>query len=265
MKIRYLPIPVVILLILTLGSGCVNVPNFTFSSAPLPIAAEFPNDNLDSADLAYPPEVAEMIRNIVPAVVAIDAESCSLDASGGPVTEQVSGSGWILNRDGFIVTSNHVVEGAKRVIVTLGDGQSYPAKNIQSDPVADLAVIDIGTSTLISVAMGDSSKIAVGEGVIAIGNAMGKEIRATLGTISSTNSTFIIENRKTYNNMLETTAPIAFGVSGGPLFNLNGEVIGIITGVNMTRYGAEVAGYAISSNVALPLIQKLIGNDNLYK
>jgi serine protease Do len=260
MKIRYLIISIAILVILALVPGCGAVPEFSLSSASLPTTEQLPGESIDSNDSTCTPEVADTIKDILPAVVAIDVEIPASDSSGNPIIEQLSGSGWVLNPKGFIVTNNHVVAGARRVKVTLQDGHSYPAQIVGTDPVTDLAVIDIGVSNLAGVSIGDSSKTGVGEVVIAIGNAGGKEIRSAIGTLSSTCSTFVVENQKTYDNMLETSAPIAYGDSGGPLFNTDGEVIGIITGAEMSWYGMELAGYAISSNTALPVIQNLLRN-----
>ncbi len=261
MKIRYIFVAIVTLVILVLIPACGTAPKFALSSAQLPVAERISTDLIKSAAPPYRPEVADTIKNILPAVVAIDVEIPSYDHSGNPTVEELSGSGWVLNPKGFIVTNNHVVAGAQSISVTLQDGRTYPAKIVGTDPLTDLAVIDIGISNLTGVDFGDSSLTGVGDPVIAIGNADGKEIRTTTGTISSTCSTFAVGNQKTFNNMLETTAPIAYGDSGGPLFNIDGEVIGIITGAEMSWYGMELAGYAISSNNALPAIQKLIQNN----
>ncbi len=228
-KIRYL-IPIMLILILILGMGCVGTPNFCFSAASLPIADQASNNILSSVNPSNSPAIANIINKVRPAVVAIDVELAASNISGHPITEQIAGSGWVLNQDGLIVTNSHVVEGARNVTVTLESGQTYTAKTIRTDPVNDLALIDIGVGNLMSVTMGDSSKIRVGDQVIAIGNALGEEIKATQGIISSTNATFTVDNQETLNNVLETTAPIVHGFSGGPLINMDGEVIGITTG-----------------------------------
>lgn len=256
-KIRYLLICVILLLTLILGVACVPAPNFSFSSASLSLANRPSNDVLSPVDSNYPPEISEIINKLRPAVVSIDVELTANDISGDPVIEQLAASGWILNQDGLIVTNSHVVEGAKSVTVTLEKGQAYNAKTIRTDPVNDLAVIDIGIGSLAGIALGDSSSIHVGDPVIALGNAFGEEIRATRGIISSTSSTFVVDNRETLYNMLETTALIVHGNSGGPLVNMDGEVIGIVTGACLTRTGTEVAGYAISSGEAGPIIHRL--------
>jgi len=260
-KIRYVIILILLLSTLTLALvGCVGAPNFTFSSGASYIIDQSLSDIPNSANATCPLRVEDIINRVSPAIVTINADITSYDSSGCQVCDQLVGSGWILNPSGFIVTNNHVVEGAKTVTVTLSNGQTYTAKAVMTDPADDIAVIDIGESNICGVTMGDSSKIRVGDQVIAIGNVLGEEIKATWGTISSTNSTFIVDTRETLYNMLETSAPIAHGNSGGPLLNMDGEVIGIITGACLTRYGTEVSGYAISSFIAEPIIQQLIRN-----
>jgi serine protease Do len=260
-KSRYFLILIILLSASALCAGCVGAPNFSFSSASLPVTAQSWSDILPSANSTFTPLETEIINKVRPAIVAIDAEFSAGDSSGSQSAGHVIGSGWILDSSSLIVTNSHVVEGATTVSVTLSNGQSYNAKTTKNDSVDDLAVIDIGISNITGIAIGDSSKVKDGDRVIAIGNALTDGIKATQGTISSTNSTFKVDVRETLYNMLETTAPIDYGYSGSPLLNMDGEVIGIITGACMTRYGTEVAGYAISSCIAEPIIQHLSQND----
>jgi serine protease Do len=258
-KATYL-ILIILLSALILSAGCVAAPNFTFSFASLPVANQPLSDITDASSSAALSDVANLISKVSGAVVAVNAELNILDTSGQPITDQIAGSGWILSQSGFVVTSSHVVEGTKNVTVTLENGQTYAARTVSTDPIDDLAVIDIGISNLTGVTMGDSLELNIGAPVIAMGNALGDGIKATQGTICGTDSTFVVDTRETLYHMLETTAPIAHGNSGGPLFNMDGEVIGIVTGACMTRYGVEVAGYAVSSSVAAPIIQQLVRN-----
>ncbi len=257
MKIRNLLIPIILVLTLALA-GCVHPPDVSFSSAPLSLMDQSSSD-IDPMP-AYPPEVADIINKVGPAVVAVDAEHLTYDANGCQVIEHVSGSGWILNQNGFIVTNNHVVEGADRATVILESGQTYIAKTIRTDPVDDVAVIDIGSGDLTGMPIGDPAEIRVGDQVIALGNFLGIGIRATHGIISSTHSTFVVNNQESLYNLLETTVPIVHGNSGGPLINMNGEVVGIATAASLNRSGTEIISYAISSGVAGPIIQQLIQN-----
>ena len=177
---------------------------------------------------------------------------------GHPITNRLDGTGWIVDSNGLIVTNNHVVAGANSVTVTLQNGKTYLAKTVRTDPIDDLAVIDIGTSNLQALTMGDSSAMTDGDLVVAIGNALGEKIEATQGIISDTGVTFAVDSRETLYNTLETTAQIVHGNSGGPLVNMDGQIIGIISGATLTITGEEVMGYAISINTAKPDIKELV-------
>ena len=233
---------IVAMIALILSAGCMISPNVHFSAA-----INKPSNAMQSEfnALCLPPGVSEMAARVRPSVVSVN-------------TEQLAGSGWILNKDGLIVTNNHVVEGAKAVTVTLQNGQTFTARTILTDAIDDLALIDIGVSDLSAAVIGDSSKMRVGDWVMAMGNAQGEGICTTQGAICYTGSTFTVSARETLYNTLGTTAPITYGNSGGPLFNMDGEVIGIVTAAELTRFGTQVAGYAISSDTAQQVIEALI-------
>lgn len=234
-------IPLILIVALILGAGCMSSPNVSFSVA----INETSKATLSESNALYPPPgVSEVIAKVRPSVVSVS-------------TEQVAGSGWILDKDGLIVTNNHVVEGAKTVTVTLENGQTFPAKTILTDAIDDLAVIDIGISDLSAATIGDSSKMRVGDLVMAMGNARGEGICTTQGAICSTGLAFTVGARETLYNTLGTTAPITYGNSGGPLVNMDGEVIGIVTAAELTWAGTQVAGYAISSDTAQQVIRDL--------
>ncbi len=205
------------------------------------------------------PDIADVVALVKPAVVAINTEVVSYDFFNRPYTEQGAGSGWIIDKNGIIVTNNHVVEGAKTVTVTTWDGTTYSAdvNAIATDPLNDLAIVKIDAQNLPTVKIGDSSPMRVGDWVIAIGNALGQGIRASEGIISLTDVSLQIEQGQTLYDLIETTAAINPGNSGGPLVNLSGEVIGI-TNAKIADVGIEGMGYAISINTASPIIQELV-------
>jgi serine protease Do len=205
------------------------------------------------------PDIADVVALVKPAVVAINTEVVSYDFFNRPYTEQGAGSGWIIDKNGIIVTNNHVVEGAKTVTVTTWDGTTYSAdvNAIATDPLNDLAIVKIDAQNLPTVKIGDSSPMRVGDWVIAIGNALGQGIRASEGIISLTDVSLQIEQGQTLYDLIETTAAINPGNSGGPLVNLSGEVIGI-TNAKIADVGIEGMGYAISINTAAPIIQELV-------
>ncbi len=193
--------------------------------------------------------------------MAITTEVMSFDFFNRPFTEQGAGSGWILDKDGIIVTNNHVVEDASSITVTMDDGSTYTVDQsaVFTDSLNDLAIIKIDAQDLPTVTVGDSSTLRVGEWVVAIGNALGQGIRATEGIISRQGVAIPVAPGQTLYDLVETTAAINPGNSGGPLVNLAGEVIGI-TSAKIATVGVEGMGYAISTETAIPIIEELITN-----
>ncbi|GER92736.1 peptidase [hot springs metagenome] len=167
--------------------------------------------------------------------------------------QQSLGSGFIIDKDGYIITNNHVVEGADEIKVKLADGREFKAKVIGRDPKTDLALIKITTlfKNLPVLPLGDSDKVRVGDWVLAIGNPFGLEHTVTQGIISATGR---VIGSGPYDNFLQTDAPINPGNSGGPLINLKGEVIGINTAIIASGQGI---GFAIPSNMAKSVVSQL--------
>ncbi len=252
----------ILVLGLTLNIGCNLLPasptTSTPTSSPTPIGPTWtipPSEN-QSAVL---PSIADVVAKVKPSVVAIDTELVTTDIFGRMVTQQAAGSGWIIDKDGIIVTNNHVVEGAMSVTVTLDDGRTFPAdvNTIATDSLADLAVLRIKAENLPAAAVGDSSQLRVGDWVVAIGNSLGQGTRATVGIVSQQSVSLDISQGQTLYGLIETDAAINPGNSGGPLVNMAGEVVGI-TSVKIAEVGVEGVGYAISTSEAMPIIQQLI-------
>jgi serine protease Do len=167
---------------------------------------------------------------------------------------QSLGSGFIIHQDGYIVTNNHVVEGADEIKVLLKDDASFTAKVIGRDPKTDIALIkiDIDKKTqLKTVLIGDSDKMRVGDMVVAIGNPFGLDHTMTTGIISAKGRSIQLGN---YDDFLQTDASINPGNSGGPLLNIKGEVIGINTAINASGQGI---GFAIPINMAKDILPQL--------
>lgn len=179
----------------------------------------------------------------------------------GQTVEQGSGSGIIFQSDGYIVTNQHVIEGASEISVILNTGEEFSAQLVGQDTKTDLAVlkIDPGETQITAAVLGDSSTVQVGETAVAIGNPMGQEFSGsvTAGIISAVNRTMTIENR-TYN-LLQTDAAINSGNSGGALINQYGEVIGI-NSVKLSTTGVEGMGFAIAISEAKPIIDDLMSS-----
>ncbi|OGC22538.1 hypothetical protein A3J90_05860 [candidate division WOR-1 bacterium RIFOXYC2_FULL_37_10] len=163
-----------------------------------------------------------------------------------------AGSGFIINKEGYILTNDHVIEDTDKIKVTLKDGRSFNAKLIGKDETLDLAVIKIEAIGLPTLILGDSNKIRPGEWVISIGNPYGFSNTATAGIISATGRSLgNIGNR----DLIQTDAAINPGNSGGPLLNIKGEVIGINVAIIAQAQGI---GFAIPINAAKEVLQDLI-------
>ena len=195
-----------------------------------------------------------VVAKVRPAVVAISTET-PVRIFGRTFTQEGAGSGWIIDPNGLIVTNNHVVEGARTVTVTMEDGKTYNAVSVQTDPVADLAVVRIKATNLPALKI-SSGKLQVGEWVMAIGNALGLGISATKGIVSALDVTISPSQGQTLSGLVQTDAAINPGNSGGPMVNLAGEVVGI-NSAKIAQVGVEGMGYAIGIGTALPIIQGL--------
>ncbi|MBA7636108.1 putative serine protease HhoB [subsurface metagenome] len=207
------------------------------------------------------PNIVDVVARVKPSVVAINTEVVTLDFFNRPFTQQGAGSGWVLDKNGIIVTNNHVVEGAGSITVTMEDGSTFTVGQsaVFTDSLNDLAIIKIDAQNLPAVTVGDSTALRVGEWVVAIGNALGQGIRATEGIISRKGVSIPVAPGQTLYDLIETTAAINPGNSGGPLVNLAGEVIGI-TSAKIATVGVEGMGYVISMETAIPITQELITN-----
>ena len=147
----------------------------------------------------------------------------------GSGSSRAQGSGFVYDSDGHVITNYHVVHGASSVSITFSDGSKYKATVVGSDPSSDLAVlkVDAPSSKLHPLSLGDSSALSVGDGVVAIGSPFGLEETVTSGIVSALDRSISSETRFTIPGVIQTDAAINHGNSGGPLFNLAGQVIGV--------------------------------------
>lgn len=218
--------------------------------------------------------VAKIARELSPAVVNVDVETLvtrSMSPFGDdPVFRQFfgeefkrfsrtipmqgRGSGFIVSKDGHILTNNHVVDGADKITVTFSDGRKFDAKVLGKDPTFDLAVVKVEGKDLPFLKLADSDKTEVGEWVVAIGNPFGLEHTVTVGVISAKNRS-VHDGNVNFDGFLQTDAAINPGNSGGPLLNLRGEVVGINTAI--VPY-AQGIGFAIPVNMAKQVMSDLI-------
>ena len=208
--------------------------------------------------------VADVVAKVKPSVVSISTEITTYDVFNRPWTQQAAGSGWIIREDGCIVTNSHVIEDATRVAVMLDDGRVFEAQAVYKDDWTDLAVLKIDADGLPVAAVGDSSKLRIGDPLVAIGNSLGMGISATAGIASAVGVSLAASPGQTLLDLLQTDAAINPGNSGGPLVNSAGEVVGI-NSIKIAQIGVEGMGYAISINQAMPVIYDLIEHGTVVR
>ncbi len=170
--------------------------------------------------------------------------------------ENSLGSGVIINPDGYILTNNHVIQGADIIHVSLKDGRSSTAKVIGTDPETDIALLKIEIDNLPVIAIGDSEKLEIGDVVLAIGNPFGVGQTVTMGIVSATGRSHLGIN--TFENFIQTDAAINPGNSGGALVDAYGRLIGINTAIFSHSGGSQGVGFAIPSRMAKNIMQQLI-------
>ena len=177
------------------------------------------------------------------------------DADRAPRRVNSLGSGFIIDASGLVVTNNHVIADADEINVILNDGTKLPAQLVGKDSKSDLALLRVHSDkTLKAVKFGDSDKLRLGEWVIAIGNPFSLGGTVTAGIVSARNRDI---NSGPYDNYIQTDAAINRGNSGGPLFNLNGDVIGVNTAIISPSGGSIGIGFAVPSNSAVAVIEQL--------
>ena len=230
----------------------------TMQDAVTPIDPSWKSPGVSGSSIALP-SIADVVEKGNPSVVTITTEQIVNDMFSRQLTQSGAGSGWILDSKGIVVTNNHVVEGASKVILQFSDGRTSEctSANVFRDPLTDLAIIKVDLANLPALSVGDSSRLRVGDWVVGIGNPLGKGIRAKEGTISGLRVSLSVDEEESLHDLIETSTAINPGNSGGPLLNMKSEVIGI-TSAKISAVGVEGMGYAISINSALPILQELI-------
>lgn len=209
--------------------------------------------------------LSEAAQKAAPSVVEIrtEAKRRTYGFLGGQYSSSSAGSGVIISKDGYIITNHHVVAGASAIQITTSDGKTYQAKLIASDQKSDIAVLKVDAKNLVPATLGDSSKIAIGNTAIAIGNPLGTlGGTVTDGIISATSRNLVINNQAM--DLIQTNATINSGNSGGGLFDGNGNLIGIVnakdSGTTSSGANIEGLGFAIPINKAMDVANELIKN-----
>ncbi|WP_226529066.1 S1C family serine protease [Metabacillus niabensis] len=221
--------------------------------------------------------IADIVDSLSPAIVGITNLQTQktgdiFQNSSGESVESGTGSGVIFKKEGdagYIITNNHVIEGAQSIEVTLYSGDKVEAELVGTDALTDIAVLKINAEHVTVVAeMGDSTELRTGEDVIAIGNPLGEEFTRTVtqGIISGVDRTIDVTTSEGNwaLDVLQTDAAINPGNSGGPLINMSGQVIGI-NSLKITESGVEGLGFAIPSNDVLPIAEELMNNGKIQR
>jgi len=199
------------------------------------------------------PNFSAIVVKYGPAVVHVEAKSDEGTSDGGHAG--ALGSGFIVSQDGYILTNNHVVEGADRVTIKLTDGRKFPARVIGTDKASDVAVLKIAGNGLPTVKIGDPANSQVGDWVVAIGSPYGLDNTVTSGIISAKSRTLSDESP---THFIQTDVPVNPGNSGGPLFNLNGEVIGINSMIYSRTGGFQGLSFAIPIDEAMHIKEQIV-------
>ena len=202
---------------------------------------------------AYSRAVVKVVETVGPAVVSIHA---GIRSRGyGPMREG-TGSGVLFTPDGYILTNSHVVHEAKHLDVTLTDGRTLKAEKVGEDPATDLAVIQVHeTGRLPYAPLGNSAALRAGQLVIAIGNPLGFQSTVSTGVVSSVGRFFRTEEGRLIENIIQHTAPLNPGNSGGPLVDWQGRVVGINTAIIL---GAQGIGFAIPADTVKWVVSQLL-------
>ncbi len=237
----------------TLRSGTYNPAHWFGNSGKLELSEAAGPEPLDPEEKVN----VEVYKKALPSVVNITSTAVAFDFFYGVVPQQGQGSGFILDREGHILTNYHVVENARLVEATLSNRKKYKAQVIGTDRSHDLAVIQISASGLTPATLGDSRGLVVGQKVFAIGNPFGLEGTMTRGIVSSIRSVETPEGAK-IDEAIQTDAAINPGNSGGPLLNSHGEVIGINSMIASSVGQSAGIGFAIPINTAKALLNDLV-------
>jgi S1-C subfamily serine protease len=201
---------------------------------------------------AYSRAVVRLVEHVGPAVVSVVVGRRIPGYWGESVG---AGSGVLVDAEGHILTNHHVVHGAERIMIRTADGKALPVRVVGTDPATDTAVLQVEAEDLPFAGFGDSDALAVGQIVIAIGNPFGFQSTVSTGVLSAVGRAFRSQDGRLVENIIQHTAPMNPGNSGGPLVDTQGHIIGINTAIIVMAQGI---GFAIPSNTAHWVLPQLI-------
>ncbi len=255
-KLKYILIVVLLIVSISLvGTGCVGNSS-SFASGYVSV----------DEDIGSQLGSQELVAEVAPAVVSIVVETVAYNWFWQAVPQTGAGSGIIISPDGYIVTNNHVVEGANKVTVTLSDGSTFEATIVGSDAQTDLAVvkIDVGNLSYLHFLNNSLEQLNVLDSVVAVGNALALPGGPTwtTGVVSNLGRSIEEETGVVLNDIIQTDAAINAGNSGGPLLNTAGQVVGINVAI---ASNAENIGFAISTDTAIPVVESLIAEGKVNR
>lgn len=251
------------------GAGSFAVAHNGPSTAAAPATTTVTRVAQTTAATAGSLSVNQIYQQANPGVVEITSTlsgggSFPFGGQGGG-SQEAQGSGFVYDAQGHVITNQHVVAGATSVKVQLPDGSSYPATIVGSDPSTDVAVLKINApaAKLHPLALADSSTVQVGDGVVAIGSPFGLENSVTSGIVSALHRQIQAPNQFTINDAIQTDAAINHGNSGGPLLDMQGNVIGITSQIDSQSGGNDGVGFAVPSNTVRTIAQQLIATGSV--
>jgi putative serine protease PepD len=217
------------------------------------------------ANVSSPLTIAQLAQKYSKSVVEIVTTSNGGRTPFGQQSSQAEGTGWVYDDSGHIVTNAHVVDGASSAKITFSDGSTATANVVGSDTSTDLAVLKVNgdVSKLAPLALANSDDIAVGEQVVAIGDPFGLQGTVTSGIVSALGREISAPNNSPIEGAIQTDAAINHGNSGGPLFDMNGQVVGVTSQIESDSGGSDGVGFAIPSNLVKTVVPQLIANGNV--
>jgi S1-C subfamily serine protease len=232
------------------------------TAAPIVVVATptaLPAQTVQEIDIAEQ-RIINVYERVSPSVVHITSRSEVYDFWRGVIPSEGSGSGFVLDQQGNIVTNYHVIESATEIEVLLSDGTAYPAELVGADQFNDLAVVRIEAPSelLVPVEIGRASDLRVGQRVIAIGNPFGLDRTLTTGVVSALSRTIETENGQALGEVIQTDAAINPGNSGGPLLDTSGRLIGVNTAIQSPSGGSVGIGFAIPAETVMRVVPELV-------
>ncbi len=233
-----------------------------FSSGNKTIVRQVPVADSQPASSTSGLSVNSIYKLAYRGVVEVKVKSQSSDPFGGTRQQSAEGSGFVYDTNGHVITNQHVVDSATSVQVTFWNGKTYNARVVGTDASTDLAVLDVDapSSVLYPLTLGDSSKVQVGDNVVAIGAPFGLAETVTAGIVSALHRQMTSPNNFTIDDSIQTDAAINHGNSGGPLLDAHGHVIGVNAQIESDSGGNDGVGFAIPSNTVKSIASQLISN-----